>query len=415
MNKRRVLYLCAQAPWPRNGGALLRNYGMIRALSERFAVDLVVADEAEPIPPDFAAFIDDYAHFPRTTRRRDGVAQVVHAVLPGESSVTAGWTSSALREYAADRLGRYPYAAIQVDLPMHAALPRRDAIPIVYNAHRCESALLARHARHEPPHLAAIFALDALRVRGLERALIGRAALVLACAEQDLADFEHFVPSVRAKSAIVPNGIDAERYRPIGDVAGEPCTVLISGSMDERPNVLGLRWFLRRVLPRLTAALPNVIVQVAGRMPSSLVAELGALANVEAVPNPESMEPHLRAATVVAVPIVASSGTRLRILEAWAAGRPVLTTTAGACGLDCCSGTELLVRDESAGFAQALVRLLESPDLRSALAARAAKSVQRYDWPAVGLELRSAYERVAPERRYERVPTISEDVVLSRA
>jgi glycosyltransferase involved in cell wall biosynthesis len=413
MSKRRVLYLCGQAPWPRNGGALLRNYWMIDALREKYEVDLVVADEAEPMPPEFAALVDDYACFPRSGRERGGLARMLHAAMPGESSLTAGWTSCALREYVAERLGRFPYAAIQVDLPMHAALPKRDAIPIVYNAHNCESALLARRAKKEPPHFAAALAIEALRVRGLERALIGRAKLVTACAEQDVADFQRFVPGIRAKTAIVPNGVDVEHFRAIGDAEGDPCTVLITGSMDWRPNVLGLRWFLRHVLPDLTAALPNVVVRVAGRMSPTLAAELDALANVEAVPNPRSMEPHLRAATVIVAPIVASSGTRLRILEAWASGRAVLTTTAGAFGLDCRSGTELLVRDEPIGFVAALVRLLESPNLRVALAARAAKRVQQYDWHVIGAELRAAYEALVPDSHVHVAPSVSEEVVFS--
>jgi glycosyltransferase involved in cell wall biosynthesis len=413
MSKRRVLYLCGQAPWPRNGGALLRNYWMIDALHEKYAVDLVVADEAEPMPADFAALVDDYACFPRTVRERSGLARMLRAALPGESTLTAGWTSCALRDYVSERLGRFPYAAIQVDLPMHAALPRRDAIPIVYNAHNCESALLARRAKREPPHLAAALAIESLRVRGLERSLIGRAKLVTSCAEQDVADFERFVPGVRAKTAIVPNGVDVASFRAIGDVEGEPCTVLITGSMDWRPNVLGLRWFLRHVLPPLTAALPKVIVRVAGRMSPELVTELRARPNVEAVPNPRLMEPHLRAATVIVAPIVASSGTRLRILEAWAAGRAVLTTTPGAFGLDCRSGTELLVRDEPLAFVQALVRLLESQNLRSALVHRAAKRVRQYDWRVIGEELRAAYAPIVPESRLRVATSVSEEVALS--
>jgi glycosyltransferase involved in cell wall biosynthesis len=415
MNKRRVMVLCGQAPWPRNGGALLRNYWMIDALRKQYAVDLVVADEATPIPPDFAAVIDDYACFPRRPHERGGISRLVRAALPGESSLTAGWTSPELREYVADRLGRYPYAAIQSDLAMHAALPRRDAIPIVYNAHNCESALLTRRASNEPPHIAAALLLDAGRVRRLERALITRAGLVAVCAESDLLDFEKFVPGVRAKAAIVPNGVDIERYRGVGYATPEPCTVLITGSMDWRPNVLGLRWFIRTVLPRLRDALPNVVVRVAGRMEPALIEELRPISNLEVAPNPPSMDPHLGDATVVVAPIIASSGTRLRILEAWAAKRPVLTTTPGAFGLDCTTDEELVIRDEPAAFTDALVRMLESDAMRAGLVERASQRVKRYEWREIGNELRAAYARLSGERPLESVPVLSEEVALSAA
>jgi glycosyltransferase involved in cell wall biosynthesis len=402
-----VLYLCGQAPWLRNGGSMLRNYWMIDALAKRHAVDLVVADEPGPIPSSFAALIDDYAAFPRSDAQRAGLGRLARAAAPGQSMLTAGWTNVALREYVANRLGRHPYGAIQVDLPMLAALPRRDAIPIVYNAHNCESALLARRARTEAPHLAAVLAVDALRVRRQERALIERAVLVTACAEDDVRDFERFAPGVRTKATIVPNGVDVQRYEAIGRSASEPHTVLITGSMDWRPNVLGLRWFLRAGLARLRALVPDVVVRVAGRMQPDLVAELQAYPGVEAVPNPESMEPHLSAATLVAAPIVASSGTRLRILEAWAAGRAVVTTTAGALGLDYAADQHLVVRDEPRAFAEGIAELLAAPERRSALAASAAERVRVYDWRRIGGGLLDAYEHIVADVPAATVPTVS--------
>ncbi len=411
MAKPRVLFLCGQAPWLRNGGALLRNYWMIDALSKRYAVDLVVADEPGAIPADFAAIVDDYASFPRGTNSRGGFGRLARAVLPGESTLTAGWASPALREYVANRLGRFPYVAIQTDLPMRAALPRLDAIPIVYNAHNCESALLSRRALTESPAARVALMFDAMRVRSQERALIDRAALVATCAEGDLADFERFAPGVRSKAAIVANGVDIAHYAPLRSVQPDPCTVLITGSMDWRPNVLGLRWFLRTGLPRLRAIIPFVVVRVAGRMSPALEAELQRYPNVEAVANPASMDEHLAAATVVAAPIVASSGTRLRILEAWAAGRPVLTTTAGAFGLKCSPGVELMVRDEPLNFADALAGLLSSEGARYTLVSAANRRVTEYDWRSIGSELLAAYRSIAIEPVLRRVETVSEDDV----
>lgn len=407
MKRPRVLYLCPRAPWLLNGGAMLRNYWMIDALAKQYAVDLIVADERGEIPPLFAALIDDGACFARDAGRGTTIGRLARAAAFGETTLTAGWISDELREHVANRLGRYPYAAIQVDLPMIGALPRRDVIPIVYNAHNCESALLERRARAEAPHVGAALALDAFRVRRQERALIQRAALVAVCADQDLIDFESFAPGVRAKSAIVPNGVDVQRYAAVRSMPASPRTVLITGSMDWRPNVLGLRWFLRHALQRLRTLVPDAVVRVAGRMQAELVAELTA-AGVEAVPNPASMEPHLADATIVAAPIVASSGTRLRILEAWAAGRPVVTTSAGAFGLQHTPGVELLVGDEPIAFADAAAALLQSPERRAQLAAAAAQRVKAYDWPRIGARLLEVYERIAiADGPARTIPTVS--------
>jgi glycosyltransferase involved in cell wall biosynthesis len=169
------------------------------------------------------------------------------------------------------------------------------------------------------------------------------------------------------------------------------------------------------VLPRLRDALPNVVVRVAGRMEPALIEELRPISNLEVAPNPPSMDPHLGDATVVVAPIIASSGTRLRILEAWAAKRPVLTTTPGAFGLDCTTDEELVIRDEPAAFTDALVRMLESDAMRAGLVERASQRVKRYEWREIGNELRAAYARLSGERPLESVPVLSEEVALSAA
>jgi polysaccharide biosynthesis protein PslH len=159
----------------------------------------------------------------------------------------------------------------------------------------------------------------------------------------------------------------------------------------------------------LRATLPDVIVRIAGRMEPALEVELQHYPNVEAIPNPPEMEPHLAAATVVAAPIIASSGTRLRILEAWAAGRAVMTTSAGAFGLSCVSGQELMIRDEPPVFAKTLISMLGSSALRSALTNAALLRVEDYDWRSIGSVLLGAYERIAFDAPLRRVETVSGD------
>ena len=412
--KPRVLYLCPQSPWLQNGGALIRNYWMIRALSRRFTVDLVTAAEPDtPMPPDFATSIDQYACFPRSSRARGGIGRLVLAAMPNESTLTAGWTNEAMRDYVAERLGRHPYAAIQVDLPMRSALPRRDGIPIVYNAHNSEYDLLRRRAATEPPHRRILLALDALRVKRIEADLVSRAALVTACAQSDVHDFERFCPGSGAKTTIVANGVDVARYAPVRDVPPEPRTVLITGSMDWRPNLQGLRWFLAEALPRLRHLAPDVSVRVAGRMGADLVSELRS-AGVEAIANPAAMGEHLARASVIAAPIVASSGTRLRILEAWASGRPVVTTKAGAFGLNYQDERELIVRDNPLRFAEAIVRVLGSPVTAQNLIRNADRQLQQYDWATIGDDLLEAYERIKPGYGSpRRLETVREEVAFA--
>lgn len=411
--KPRLLYLCDHAPWPCNDGTLIRNYWLIRALSRRYTIDLVTADEPElPMPQAFRELIGEYACFPRSQRLRSGFGRAVQAVLPNESSLTAGWTSGALREFVAERLGRYPYAAIQADLPMHNALPHRNAIPIIYNAHNCEYGLLSRRAKSERPHVGLALAVDSLRVKRIEAALVARAALVVACSEADVHDFERFCPSIRSKAVVVPNGVDVEHYGGLANVASEEQAILITGSMDWRADILGLRWFLRGVLPELQQLVPGVRVRVAGRLHAILEKELADCRGVEAVPNPKSMEQDLARATIVAAPIVASSSSRFGILEAWASSRPVVSTRAGAARLRYEDGVDLLVRDDPMRFAYEISGLLADSRLRSSLVANARRRVIQYDWRTIGAELLAAYDSALPPSR-RSIPTVSEETIVA--
>jgi glycosyltransferase involved in cell wall biosynthesis len=413
MSKPRLLYICGQAPWRQNRRSLTRNYWMIEALSEMYAIDLVTADVAHRVPADFGAKVDDYASFPRSPSHSSGVGRIKRAVSRDGSSLTAGWTNSALRDYVAERVGRHPYAAIQLDLQMQAALPRRDAIPIIYNAHNCESTLARRRAAMEQTYLTPLLRLDSLKVRAIERQLINRSSLVLASNEEDVRDFEDIVPAMRYKVAIVPDGVDNARYATTRETVPRPNTVVITGPMDQRPNQAGLRWFLRAILPRLRDAVPDVIVRVAAPLTPPLIEELRTFANTEICPDEESIVDHLSTAAVVAFPLISSGGPSSLILEAWAAGRPVITTGAGAYGIDSEDGRELLVREHPAAFAAGIVRLLNEPALRDELITNGSRRAHAVDWHLIGKQLRDVYARRLGTEKIGQVNVISEEIAFS--
>jgi glycosyltransferase involved in cell wall biosynthesis len=393
----RVLVLVRLAPWTERGGARIRNHWMIQGLASRYRVDLVLAAEADDAPPAYHAMLESIAGFPRVTGARGWAERIADAVLTRRPLYSAGIVSGALKEHVAKMLRETPYAAIQADLNMEAAIPPMTPVPIVYNAHNCETALQRRHAAGESRLLATALRLDAGRLARLESSFIERARLITACSLDDIEDLERLAPGARRKSALIPNGVDLSRHASIAADASAEGALLITGSMDWRPNQQGLLWFLTEVLPLLRARLPHAIVRVAGRMSPVFAAKIDAYQGVTAVPNPLEMREELTRARVVLAPITASSGTRLRILEAWAAGRPVVTTTYGALGLEYTEGVELLARDEPAAFVEGIASLLESVERWSALREAALSRVQQYDWRPICERLLETYaQRLSP-------------------
>jgi glycosyltransferase involved in cell wall biosynthesis len=287
------------------------------------------------------------------------------------------------------------YSAIMTDLGMIDAVPVKTTVPIVFSGHNSEATLMLRRAELEPIWSRIAMTIDALRLRRLEAELVKRCVIVTACSQNDVDDMATFAPSITQKAVVIPNGVDCETYADVARTDGEDGTILVPGSFDWLPNRRGLMWFVNEVLPQLERLLAgkNFRVRVAGRMESSFAKKLGEMSpRLTVVPNVPRMEAELQAASIIAVPVIASSGTRLRILEAWAAGRAIVTTEHGAFGLDYTDGIDLFACPEPQQFAAAAAKLLGDRLLRKRLQAAGAARAASYDWSAIGVKLLMSFE-----------------------
>jgi glycosyltransferase involved in cell wall biosynthesis len=400
MARRRYLMLLQQAPWKLNGGALIRNYWMAMGVSRRYDLDVIVAEQADPPPPEFAAVCASIACFPKPAGLSYTFGRALDAMRPSNSYFTAGQVTRAQARAVAQLCRDRRYAFIHVgDLNQHVSLPRRQCPPIWYDAHNCESELVRRQADFERWPMSALVRIDAMRVRGVEGRIVERAAHVSACSEQDVADLDRLRPGAAAKSTVIPNGVDVTRYASVRDAAPQPGCITLTGSMDWRPTQQGLLWFVDRVLPLLPESDDGVKIEVrvAGRMTPALVERLRAASRLVVVPNPADMRGELARAQIIAIPVLASSGSRLRLLEAWASGRAVVTTPSGAFGLPHEDGVDALVRTDPGRFADACVRLVRDRSIWSRLRDGGLARVGPYDWPRIADAIVAMHERVLPD------------------
>lgn len=154
------------------------------------------------------------------------------------------------------------------------------------------------------------------------------------------------------------------------------------------------------ILPLIAARLPTVRLTIVGRSPAPAVLALASLPNVEVTGFVDDLLPYYRRAAVVLVPLRAGGGTRLKILEAMALGRPIVTTPIGCEGLEAEPGRHLLVADTPALLADATIQLLTDPALSHSLAAHARHLVEaRYDWPILGRRLATIHQETIARRR----------------
>lgn len=218
--------------------------------------------------------------------------------------------------------------------------------------------------------------------RRLERWIADRYDVVVAVAEDDAA-------ALPGQVVVAPNGVDVDAFTP-APLPTEP-RVVFTGSLAYLPNVDGIRWFCDDVVPGLRDLAPSFELEVVGREPTPEVRALDALANVRVVGAVPDIAAHLHRARVAVVPLRIGSGTRLKALEAMAAGRPVVGTSIGLAGLGLRDGEHALFADDAPSLTRAIARVLDDDALAARLAENGRRvAVERFGWDVIGAAFAAA-------------------------
>ena len=204
--------------------------------------------------------------------------------------------------------------------------------------------------------------------------------------------------NARLHIEVVPNGVDTQLLTLLPDQAAIP-RLLFMGILAGGTNVDAVLYFHRQVLPLIQKKIPQVDLWIAGHKPCPEILQLAG-ERVRIIANPDSVVPCYAACTVAVVPLRAGGGTKLKILEAMALGRPVITTTIGAEGIDAVAGQSILIADDPAAMAAQTVNILTDADRRRQIALAGRRLVERhYDWTGIADHLMEIYAAVAGAKR----------------
>jgi sugar transferase (PEP-CTERM/EpsH1 system associated) len=193
----------------------------------------------------------------------------------------------------------------------------------------------------------------------------------------------------------VPTGVDTAYFRPSGRIETRPHHLVFTGSMDWLPNEDGIRYFTEQIMPRIKQSVPDVTLTVVGRDPYPSLVELSKRdPSVTVTGRVDDVRPYMEEAAVYIVPLRIGGGTRLKIYEAMAMEKPVVSTTIGAEGLPVTDGEEIVLADTPESFAQAVVELLKQQNLSAEIGARAAAKVRaEFGWESVADSFAAICER----------------------
>jgi glycosyltransferase involved in cell wall biosynthesis len=306
--------------------------------------------------------------------------------------------SEAVKQHLLRLLGSHNFDAILCEEPyLLVNLPASLPAPLIVDNQNLEHVVLERYRAHDPNPARRLYArLESKKLASWEQQAWSRAHLVTACSEHDKCLMRRLCPSLSV--AVIPNTIDVDAYAPALNDDG--VTVLYTGGMDWYPNRDAVEFFVASVLPELRSAAPNIRFVVAGRSASDgFCAKFACFRDVHFTGPIPDMRAEIAQAAVCVVPLRIGSGTRLKILEAAAMAKPIVSTRVGAEGLDFADGKEIVLADEPGAFARAVADLLADPLRRKTLGKAARHRVeQQYGFAALRSALRKALMQVTAKK-----------------
>jgi len=309
------------------------------------------------------------------------------AVFSSQPYASGRFLSPLMRERIREILSRHQFDLIIADTAFSTLnLPTTD-VPVALNAHNLEYLILKRYLRHESnPFKLAYGWLETRKVRGWESEACFHANYVLCCSQHDRELIRELCPGV--PTLVAPNIVDVSSYSQPEDV-DEP-VLIYQGGMDWYPNRDAVESLVFEILPILRRLVPYCKVIVAGRNPSpEFRRRFEGIAEVSFTGTVADMSLEIAKAAVSVVPLRIGSGTRLKILEAAAMGKPIVSTTLGAEGLEFVDGAEILIADHAQAFAEAVAGLLNDAACRRSLGCAARRRVeQQYSMPVLRESLR---------------------------
>jgi sugar transferase (PEP-CTERM/EpsH1 system associated) len=400
----RILWLKSDLLLPLDKGGKLRTWHLLRHLATRHEITyLAFADPATPLA-DIEGMHQVAAQVvtvPRTDPAKGTLRFYLDAalhVLDPLPYAVGKYRSRKLARRLKALLADGHFDLIVCDFLVQAVnLPRRLPCPAVIFTHNVESEIWRRHAETARGIAGRfLYGMQHSRMLRYEARALGRFDGVLAVSDADRDTFARLYPgAVRGPFHVVPTGVDTDFFSP-GASDPDSRTLVFTGSMDWLPNEDAMAFFCREVLPLIRAEEPDVTLSIVGRAPTPAVKRLAEDAGVHVTGRVDDVRPYMKDAAVYIVPLRIGGGTRLKIFEAMAMGKAVVSTTVGAEGLPVTNGEHVLLADEPRELCRAVVRLLRDVDRRRQLE-RAARTlvVERYDWSAVAGELETALERVA--------------------
>jgi len=395
-----ILFLTQLYPYPLADGASLRTFYVLKYLASRGYQVTLVSFIRSPQEREYDVHLAPYCQAIYTVllpRSRLNDLRFLLASLPGRKPfLVARDYQPAMQQLVDKLLQKQGFDLVYVDhLQMAQYVDRVSGMHLLLDEHNVEFNILRGIWYTEPWGLTKLLAgLDARKLHRWELATVRRFDTLLTVTERDRQILLGELPGLQRIFAI-PTSIDLFQIPPV-ELNPDSHNIVFTGSMYWPPNVKAVLHFYRDIFPRVRAQMPEARFVIVGKKPVRQVMALAERDPVVTVTGyVEDIRPYWADSAVTVVPLKVGSGIRVKILTAMAAGVPVVSTTVGYQGIDLTPGEHILVADDDAAFADAVVRLLRDVGLRRRLAAVGRRLVETmYSWDVTYRKLDAVFEGI---------------------
>lgn len=385
----RILFLTKELPYPVVNGYRMRTYHYVSALCRDHDLSVVSFGRKEECVEGLRELerLGCSVYLNPLSRDAGRLYRKILSVIGGFFSrrpyaVVMRFSQSMLQ------LMRHIVSGDQFDLlicdgiHMSPHVPTDIMIPAILDEHNIESTIISRYAETEQnPLLRMLAQLEAERFRRFEENTWVQFQECHVCSETDRTAVQRRSPGIPVR--VVPNGVGIKAG--IGTIRRKSRPSLVyTGMMAWKPNVDGVRFFCGEILPLIRKVFPDLVFSIVGRNPTEPVRRLADNRSIVVTGSVPEVETYIEQSDIVVVPLRIGSGTRLKILEAMALGKPVVATNIGAEGLNVGNGVNIVIEDTPEDFALSVIRLLSDPDYAEAIGNAGRELVMReYTWQSI--------------------------------
>ncbi len=412
----KILWLSHLVPYPPKAGVLLRAHYLIKELSRYHQVDLLAFNQRQLIEPYFDSYEEGSAialskmqeicgrvKFIDCPMDKSAHSKKICAIksLVSSKPYNINWlTDQKFADYVNQWQGEESYDLIHCDtISLAPYVADINNCVLSLDHHNVESHMLIRRAELEANPLKKFyFWQEGIRLEAFEKKYCSRFDTNLCCSELDSIRFRAICPD--ASFTEIPNGVDTQLFTP-GSCEQDPATLIFIGTLDWYPNTRAVRYIANEIWPRLKQIIPNAKINIIGYgAPEDLLQLSNQDSNFNVLGYVDDLKPYLDTATLYICPIDDGGGTKLKILDAFSAGKAVVAHEVACEGLQVEHGKQALLASDADSYIENIITLIENKNLREEIQKNARKHVEEsFSFSSIGLRLSQHFSKLHADKK----------------